>query len=84
MTSNKRPLAAAIIAALIAAGGIAHAAPAQTTGTGGFSTVCDAGTNPTTGQPIPCPASAATNPDAAQATGGESVAIGPSATASGG
>ena len=83
-TRNTLTAIAASIALALLSTTPAFAAPTQTTGTGGYTAVCDAGTNPTTGGvPIPCPATTSSNADAAQATGGQSVAVGAVALSSG-
>ena len=69
-------IAAAVALALSTSA--AFAAPAQTTGDGGYVSAC--GIDPTTGAALPC----APSSSSAQATGSESFAAGLSATASGG
>ena len=70
-------LIAGAIAVALTLSTSAFAAPAQTTGDGGYVATC--GIDPTTGAALPC----APSSSSAQATGSESFAAGLSATASG-
>jgi hypothetical protein len=81
---NKNLLALSVIAAVAFAhvDRAAATSPTQVTGTGGYTAVCDAGTD-STGQPIACPTSGGGPSDAAQATGGGATALGANTAALG-